>query len=211
VHPGLIVLYLLMFLIADELQARRRLSQRHIFVLGMLFEIWFGALVSQELYQPGLAFPLGLAGINLVSLVLITSAWGMFLVTWMHLVEWIYPRPDQLQFHWLRHLAIAGALIFLGLFYVSNRFSPARSAADLSLVTLGMVGAVAWFYWTNQTQEKAETPQFSRGILALGILFILLSLASLFIPLGRQFHVYWTYLVWMPLFFYFASRRRLRL
>ena len=55
-HPGLIAMYLLLFLIADELQARWSLSQRHIFVLGMILEIWFGALISQELYQ--LAKPL---------------------------------------------------------------------------------------------------------------------------------------------------------
>jgi len=34
VHPGLIAMYLLLFLIADELQARWSLSQRHVFVLA---------------------------------------------------------------------------------------------------------------------------------------------------------------------------------
>jgi hypothetical protein len=210
-HPGLIALYISMFLLTDELQAWRQLSQRHIFILGMLFEIWFGGLINQELYQPGLAFPLGLAGINLISLILITSAWGMFLVTWMHLVEWVCPRPAQLRFLWLRRLVIAGALLFLGLYYISNQFQSSRATADLLLVILGTVGALAWFFWTKHSQEKAVPPQFSRGILTMAVIFILLSLVSLFVPLARQFHVYWTFLVWMPLFFYFVRRRRLRL
>ncbi len=146
-HPGLIAMYLLLFLIADELQARWSLSQRHIFVLGMILEIWFGALISQELYQPGLPFPLGWGGINLVTLVLVTTAWGMFLVTWMHLVERLLPRPPQLCFLWLRHLAIAGLIIFLALFYFGNKHNPARTFEDVSLVTLGTVGAIASSRW----------------------------------------------------------------
>ncbi len=211
IQPGLISLYLLMFLVTDELLVRRRLSQRHIFVLGMLFEIWLGALVGQELYQPGLAFPFVIAGINIISLLLLTCAWGMFLVTWMHLVEWLCRRPEKLGFPWLRRILIAGALVFLGLFYFSNQLKPAHYTGDILLLTFGVVGTIGWLAWTRHAQKPAKEPQFSRGIIVLGALFILFSLLSIFVPLLPQFHIYWTYLVWMPLFFFFASRRTLRL
>ena len=135
-----------MFLITDEVLYKWRLSQRHIFVLGMLFEIWFGALISQELYQPGLSFPLGFAGINLISLILLTAAWGMFLVTWMHIMALISPRPKEQRLFWLRIILGIGALIFLILFYLGNKFNLTHITGDLILVSLGTVGTIAWSF-----------------------------------------------------------------
>ena len=211
VHPGLISLYLLMFLVTDELLVRRQLSQRHIFALGMLFEIWFGALVGQELYQPGLAFPFSIAGINMISLLLLTSAWGMFLVTWMHLVERICPRPAKLRIPWFRRILIAGALIFLGLFYFSNQLQPAHYTGDTLLLSIGVAGTIGWLAWTRHVQKPVKESQFSRGIIVLAVFFIVFSFISIFVPVHPQLHIYWTYLVWLPLFLFFASRRTLRL
>ena len=164
----LLIPYSWLFLLADELIARRRLRDSQVFLLGAGFSFGYGVL-SKDMH--GSSF----LGLDWAALLVGPLEWGMFCVLWFHLLGTVIPASREQR---LRGLGGWAGMVILtlwglglyayktatGAYLIERLLGPSWITADLALACGAVFCARRLWRTSALSNEPARSPMRSRRV-----------------------------------------------
>ena len=216
---GVLILYLFIVSVTDDLVARFDLTDRDLLLVGAVGAIVLGGIGNQELHESDPeAWLVTFLGVNLVTFAFNTLAWGVYLIWTMHLLQWLLPRRGRSSvIGWRGWVGNSLLLAFLVLNYVGNNARPERLGTDLVLFVAAL-GFVAWLVRRvrrrspdRREEIRRREVERNRAIIWMAGSFIILSLLVV-IMWGAQpipLNLLVTAFIYIPATLVVLARRRL--
>lgn len=153
--------YLFLFLIADGLIGKHRLSDAQVFLLGSAFSLLYLGVYTKEM-QSGLA----LSGIDWVAVMGGPLEWGMRLVLWFHCLSALFARREEpLESNWAVGVVVGliGALAVFILLFKSyfGYYQAERLLGALWPMTDVFLLGLAWLLWSRLRLSIARAARSS--------------------------------------------------
>lgn len=216
----LIMLYLIIFAVADDLIARFRLSDRHAMLMAAAMAIILGGIGNQEMYETDPSAALTLLRLNMVSVVLDSVSWGIYLIWVMHVIRQLVPRRNGSSLMtWRGWAGVSLLFLTMAVNYFSNVRRPERAAEDALLLLLAIaVAALLGLLVRHRRPERclaveASAVKRSRAIILLCGSLVAISIAV--VLLGLEYvlpiplNIILFFIIYMPVSLVILARRRI--